>query len=76
MADLLPRVFSERFMKGLEESGHAEVLFRPAAEEEFGKTFRGTRSNQLVAKVSVTKYYRHTQFGYEEIPNGDIGGTQ
>lgn len=73
MTDFLPKVMSERIMKGLEAHGDAEVLLKGAAEEEFEKSFLRTRGNQLVAKVTVTKYYRHTQFGYEEIPKGDIG---
>lgn len=58
-------VVTDREMDALEQNGTAEILFRPAAEEEFGKVFRRTRGNQLVARV--IKYYRHTQFGYEEI---------
>lgn len=72
MTDLMPKLIDERTMSGLEASGDADVLYRNAAEFEFEKKFLNTRGNQLVAKVTVTKYYKHTQFGYEEIPQSCI----
>lgn len=71
--DYLPRVISENAMRSLELVGDAEILLKPAAEEEFETHFGRTRSNQLVSKVTVTKFYRHTQLGYEEIPRGELG---
>lgn len=76
MSGYLPDVMAVRRMDALESSGEAEVLRCEAAEEEFGRRFRGVRSNQLVAKVTVTRYYRRTQFGYQEIPTCDMGGKK
>lgn len=75
MTSYLPPYLSQKIMNGLEACGDAELLYRDAAKEEFGREFKGVRSNQIVAKVTVTKYYKHTQFGYEEIPESDIGGN-
>lgn len=70
----LPSVVAEARMQALEMRGDAEILRCSAAEEEFGRSFRGVRSHQLVAKVTQTKYYKRTQFGYQEIPEGDMEG--
>ena len=67
----MPRIeITDEQMSFLEKDGKAEVLFRDAAQEEFGKVFGHTRPNQLVARVF--KYYRHTNYGFEEVPAHDL----
>lgn len=69
---LAEQVLSDTQMDSLEGNGKAEVLYRDAAEDEFSHRFAHTRGNQLVAKVTETRFYRHTQHGYEPIPEDDI----
>ena len=43
----------------LKELGKVEVLPRHKAEYEFDKRFDRTRPNQLIARVTMVKYFKH-----------------
>lgn len=73
---LAEQILSDTQMDSLEGNGKAEVLYKDAAEDEFSHRFAHTRGNQLVAKVTNTSFYRHTQYGFEPIPEEDIRSPQ